>query len=109
MKKVVSFWLFICASFVLFAQSEHYDTHPAFPYEPTMAEQQMLRNWYKTAKTSNPPVAPVTALAEFQPMAGVMIAYPLGIPVQLVAELSFVTKVKVLVYPASYAKSSPCV
>jgi len=101
MKKFISPLFLLLLSVFAFAQSEHYDTHPAFPYEPTSMEQQMLKTWYKTAKTTNPPTAPVTALAEFQPMAGVMIAYPLGIPVELVAELSFITKVKVLVYPAS--------
>lgn len=101
MKSVISSLVFLFTAFALFAQSEHYDTHPAFPHEPTPIEQQMLRTWYKTAKTSNPPTAPVTALAEFQSMGGVMISYPLGIPVQLVAELSLITKVKVLVHPAS--------
>ena len=101
MKKVVlSIWVLSCV-LLLSAQTQYYDTQPRFPHEPTPAEQQMLTDWYKTTKTSNPPVAPVTALAEFQPMGGVMVAYPLGIPVSLVAELSLITQVKVLVYPAS--------
>ena len=85
----------------LFGQAEHYDTHPRFPYGPTVVEQQMLPTLYQQAKISTPPTAPVTALAEFDPMGGVMIAYPLGIPVSLVRELSLITDVKVLVYPAS--------
>ena len=61
----------------------------------------MLKTWYRNVKDGPVPTAPVTAIAEFQPMGGVMIAYPLGIPVSLVSELSLITKVKVLVYPAS--------
>ena len=37
---------------------------------------------------SGPPLAPVRNIAEFEPMEGVLIAYPLGIPVSLVAEMS---------------------
>lgn len=85
----------------IFAQSEHYDTQPRFPYQATALEKQMLPHWYQNTRNSNPPTAPVSAIAEFQPMGGVMIAYPLGIPVNLIAELSFITQVKVLVYPAS--------
>ena len=74
---------------------------PAFPHHATAEEQQMLKTWYRNVKDGPVPAAPVTAIAEFQPMGGVMVAYPLGIPVNLVSELSFITKVKVLVYPAS--------
>ena len=91
-------WAITCQ---LFGQAEHYDTHPRFPYGPTAIEQQMLPTLYQQAKTTTPPATPVTALAEFDPMGGVMIAYPLGIPVSLVRELSMITDVKVLVYPAS--------
>lgn len=86
---------------MIFGQAEHYATHQKFPYAPTAQEQQMLPTWYEQVRTSTPPTAPVTALAEFQPMGGVMIAYPLGVPVDLVRELSLITQVKVLVYPAS--------
>lgn len=61
----------------------------------------MLPSLYQRVTESERPTAPVTALAEFHPMGGVMIAYPLGVPVDLVRELSFITQVKVLVYPAS--------
>lgn len=88
-------------SFTSIAQSEHYDSHPKFPHQATEIEKQMLSTWYQHVRATTPPVAPVTALPEFQPMGGVMIAYPLGIPVNLVSELSFLTQVKVLVYPAS--------
>ena len=100
MKKLLTCLLFCALGFVTFSQSEHY-AQPAFPYHATAEEQQMLKTWYKNVKDGPMPTAPVTAIAEFQPMAGVMIAYPLGVPVSLVSELSLITKVKVLVYPAS--------
>jgi agmatine deiminase len=37
---------------------------------------------------SGPPLAPLRNIAEFEHMEGVLIAYPLGIPVSLVAEMS---------------------
>ncbi len=92
----------------MFAQSEHYDIHPKFPHNATAEEQQLLRTWYRNVKTSTPPTGPVTAVSEFQPMGGVLVAYPLGIPVNLVSELSFVTSVKVIVnsgYDSVSAKS----
>ncbi len=91
----------LCALSELFGQAEHYDVHPKFTYGPTAIEQQLLPTWYHKTTASAFPEAPVTALAEFHPMGGVMIAYPLGVPVSLVRELSLITNVKVLVYPAS--------
>ncbi|HPA24924.1 MAG TPA: peptidyl-arginine deiminase, partial [Candidatus Cloacimonas sp.] len=37
---------------------------------------------------TNPPVAPVRPIAEFEPASDVLIRYPLGIPVSLVAQLA---------------------
>ena len=103
MKKAYLLFLIsiLWASFELFGQAEHYDIHPKFTYGPTAKEQQLLPTWYQKTTAGAFPEAPVTALAEFHPMGGVMIAYPLGVPVSLVRELSLITKVKVLVYPAS--------
>ncbi|MCR4966124.1 MAG: agmatine deiminase family protein [Bacteroidales bacterium] len=80
-----------------YAQSEHYDVHPKFTHAPTMEERAMLQNWYLQTKSGTPPVGPVSAISEFQPMGGVLIAYPLGIPVSLVRELSLITQVTVIV------------
>lgn len=100
MKKLLVSFICVFISFSIYAQSEYY-AKQAFPYRATAEEQQMLKTWYHNTKTTTPPPSPITALAEFQPMGGVMIAYPLGIPVNLVSELSMITQVKVLVYPAS--------
>lgn len=101
--------LFVVLSWMLFgqifAQNEqiHYDIHPKFPHHATAEEQQMIPWLSQQAHLRDAvyPAAPVTALAEFQPMGGVMIGYPLGIPVSLVRELAEVTQVRVLVNSAS--------
>jgi len=100
MKRFLFCLLFSTICLVIYSQSEHY-AQPAFSYHATAEEQQLLKTWYRNVKEGPVPTAPVTAIAEFQPMGGVMVAYPLGIPVTLVSELSFITKVQVLVYPAS--------
>ena len=109
MKKNIAFIsLLLLANYILFAQSDLYDEHPAFPYYMT-AEEQLLKHTLteKAARNATAaPQGPVTALAEFQPMMGVMIAYPLGIPVNFVAQLSQVTQVKVLVNSASQQNSA---
>lgn len=90
---------------IAFAQNEHihYDIHPKFPHHATAEEQQMIPWLSQQAHLRDAvyPAAPVTAVAEFQPMGGVMIGYPLGIPVSLVRELSQITQVRVLVNSAS--------
>lgn len=44
-----------------------------------------------------PPTAPVTTISEFQPMQGVIVKYPFGIPGNLVAEMSEVVPVTIIV------------
>ena len=90
---------------IAFAQNEHihYDIHPKFPHHATAEEQQMIPWLSQQAHLRDAvyPAAPVNAIAEFQPMGGVMIGYPLGIPVSMVRELSQITQVRVLVNSAS--------
>ena len=54
----------------------HYDIHPKFPHHATAEEQQMIPWLSQQAHLRDAvyPTAPVTAIAEFQPMGGVMIA-----------------------------------
>lgn len=100
MKRTLFCLLLGIITFTTFSQSEHY-AKQAYTYRATQEEQQLLKTWYRNTQFTTPPAGPVTAIAEFQPMGGVMVAYPLGIPVNLVSELSFITKVKVLVNTAS--------
>lgn len=109
MKKTIAvISLLLLANSILFAQSDLYDEHPAFPYRMTAEEQLLMHTLTEKAarNATVAPLGPVTALAEFQPMAGVMIAYPLGIPVSFVAQLSQVTQVKVLVNSTSQQNSA---
>jgi agmatine/peptidylarginine deiminase len=50
---------------------------------------------------TNPPAAPVRPIAEFEPASHVLIRYPLGIPVALVAHLSNTAQVICLVSSTS--------
>lgn len=107
MKKNITFSLLLLfVTLQLSAQSQHYDISPKFPYTLT-AEEQLLKHTLPSQAASNrtpAPPAPVVSVAEFQPMSGVMIAYPLGIPVSLVAQLSQITSVKVLVDNSYYSE-----
>ena len=105
MRKLFLTTLVVMLFGAVLAQNEqiHYDIHPKFPHHATAEEQQMIPYLSQQAHLRDAvyPAAPVTAVAEFQPMGGVMIAYPLGIPVSLVRELAEVTQVRVLVNSAS--------
>lgn len=99
MKKFLFAAFFLGLSLLLSAQSDLYEKHPAFPYRLT-AEEQLLMHTLPVKASMNftaAPQGPVSAVAEFQPMEGVIVAYPLGIPVNLVSQLSQITCVKVLV------------
>jgi len=98
----LSFFLFLLFGFsAVMAQNDekHYDVHPKYRHEATPEERMMIPYLSQQAhlRDRQAPVGPVAAIAEFQPMGGVMISYPLGIPVALVKELSQVIPVKVLV------------
>lgn len=56
---------------------------------------------HKFRASAPPPPAPVRGIAEFEQMEGVLIAYPLGIPVQLVKEMSEDVMVTTIVTDAS--------
>lgn len=105
MKKTILTGLTLLLLGAVYAQNEHihYDIHPKFPHHATAEEQQMIPWLSQQAHLRDAvyPAAPVNAIAEFQPMGGVMIGYPLGIPVSLVRELSQITQVRVLVNSAS--------
>ncbi len=54
---------------------------------------------------TDPPMAPVRQLAEFDPMTGVMIRYPFGIPMSLIIELSMDIRVITIVSSQSQANT----
>lgn len=101
MKKLLSLSIVLMFFSVVVAQNEsrHYDIHPKYTHHASPEEKMMIPYLSQQAhlRDRQAPTAPVTAVAEFQPMSGVMVAYPLGIPVNLVRELSQIIPVKVLV------------
>lgn len=54
----------------------------------TIEEQMRLDEIGYGMRQTDPPYQPARSIAEFEPMSGVLIRYPLGIPVSLVALLS---------------------
>ena len=53
-------------------------------FEESQLQVDFSRDFYIT----DPPVAPVRNIAEFEPMEGVLIRYPFGINYNLIAEMS---------------------
>lgn len=98
MKRIILLFTLVLTNCLIFAQVEHYDTNPRFSHFLTAEEHLQMYDLSLQASRGarNVPPAPVTSIAEFQPMEAVLIAYPLGIPVSLVRSLSQITQVKVL-------------
>jgi len=59
----------------------------------------------KFFEITDAPEGPVTPIAEFEPMQGVLIAYPFGIPMDLIVEMSEVAKVTTIVANSSQQNS----
>ncbi len=77
------FLLLLLLTFQLFSQQ--------LTHRMTEEEKALMPAYLESLRArlqSGPPLAPVRNIAEFEPMEGVLIAYPLGIPVSLVAEMS---------------------
>lgn len=53
--------------------------------------------WFPLLFFAQKPTAPVRSIAEFEPMQGVIVRYPFGIPTSLVKEMAKVVKVTTLV------------
>ena len=88
-------WILIA----LFGLSMFLNVSPIFGQEPQKfthemsAEEKAMMPEYLNSRAqlltvTPPPMAPVRGIAEYEPMEGVLIAYPLGIPESLVAEMS---------------------
>jgi agmatine/peptidylarginine deiminase len=88
--------------FIVYSQSDriHYDqsglTHDWSP-EEWARRDEIGRSFQETT----PPEGDIMNVAEFQPMQGVLIRYPLGIPIDLVAKLATVVKVTTIVSSTS--------
>ena len=54
----------------------------------TEDEKQKKDEIYSMGRDTDPPPHPVRNIAEFEPMSGVLIRYPFGIPIDLIEEMS---------------------
>ena len=97
MKRSLTTLLFLILGFAAIAQQ-----HPV--YEKTAEDVLRWHELYERMRTSEPPTAPVTNVAEFQPSQGVLIAYPtsysgsgFGIPYTLIAQMSELVPVTIAI------------
>ncbi len=98
MNKIFSLFVVFLSCFSTFSQNEsmHYDVNHSINRYPTYEDKSIFSEALQKVRNSQFPTTPISAIAEFQPMSGVLIRYPLGIPVSLVRELSKITQVKVI-------------
>ncbi len=73
-----------------------------YPYHYLSLEEYLLKDSYnRDFVPTDPPTGSVRQTAEFEQMEGVLVVYPLGIPVSAVAEMSQHTKVYTIVTSGS--------
>ena len=87
----------------IYAQQPEWDDPESLPIWLTPEEKLRLDEIGAKFEETAPPELPVRSIAEFEPMEGVMIRYPLGIPLNLVADISQHATVFTIV--ASYYES----
>ncbi len=84
--KMMSMFCLLLLLLLTFQLSSKQLTH-----QMTEEEKALMPAYLESLRTRlqlAPPLAPLRNIAEFEQMEGVLIAYPLGIPVSLVAEMS---------------------
>jgi len=92
----------ICLLLLLFAPAAF--AEKKLTHEMSKEEKALMPEYLKSRQNlmaTMPPPAPVRGIAEFEKMEGVLIAYPLGIPVSIVAEMSEDVMVTTIVANAS--------
>ena len=78
--------LIVITGFTAQAQEKYPDGF--LPQHLTEEEKARLHEIFQEKSTTDPPAYPVRSIAEFEPMSGALIRYPLGIPYSLVALMS---------------------
>lgn len=99
MKKVCTFFSLILLSINILSAQETQQR-----YEKTAEDVLRWHELSERLRTSTPPAAPVVSIAEFEPMQGVLIAYPyggFGIPYSLISQLADMVHVTVAVSTSS--------
>lgn len=103
MKKTIVF-LFIIISFLLNAENDFIEKldNEYLPYHYLNLTEFLNRdNGNRDFQPTDPPAGIVRQTSEFEQMEGVLVRYPLGIPVSAVAEMSEDTKVYTVVSSGS--------
>ncbi len=92
MKLTLPFLLIFLSGFFLSFESHadrpQWDDPHSLPKWLTPEEKLRLHEVGKNFTPTDPPTAPVRSIAEFERLEGVLIRYPLGIPLDLVAAMS---------------------
>lgn len=99
------FWvtiILVCLGLGTYAQIENTNSSTR-PLTYWMNEDELARKHEigMNFRGTTPPTGPILNIAEFQPMQGVLIRYPFGIPVSLIASMSQIVTVTTSVSSAS--------
>ena len=84
--------------------NKHYPN--SLPHWMTSEEQAQSETIGRDFFVTDPPPGPIRQVAEFEPMYGGLIAYPLGVPMALVVQMSQDAKVVVIASSQSQANSA---
>jgi len=83
--------LLLLVNILLIAEVEEnwdYQNPFSFSHELTGEEALLYETYDRNFQETDPPAGPVRPIAEWEPMKAVMVRYPLGIPVSLVAQFT---------------------
>jgi len=100
--RIVIIVLSVCYSQFLLSQNPKWDDPNSLPKWMTPEEEARKHEIGKDFVKTPPPTAPVRSIAEFERQKGVLIRWPLGIPFNLVRDLSNHTKVYTIVTSGNY-------
>lgn len=94
MKKTIIAIVLVCSTFCSFSQTDS-TKKSNLPLTYWMNADELARKNEigMNFRGTNPPEAPIINIAEFQPMQGVLVRYPFGIPVSLIAAMSQIVTV----------------
>ncbi len=86
MKQFLLLFLITLNGLIVFSQEKYKDGF--LPQYLTKEEKERIHEIYQDKSATDPPVQYARSIAEFEPMTGALIRYPLGIPYSLVALMS---------------------
>ena len=82
MKYALKLLFIIITNFMLIASQTE------LPIGLTEDERLRLHEIYSMGRNTDPPSHPIRNISEFEPMSGVLIRYPFGIPIDLIEEMA---------------------